>query len=186
MIREIRWAAASLSELAPAIEFPPQPAVDPFCTEWALLEPSIQSIWVNLSTADLEKAAGSRQRFEALLCSQYGYGKSLARELTDGVRDLHNRFNGHWDIVKPCVRRRWPHLGSREIQWLNGTISELAGLVERRYELALGEGRQQVIDFLTRMDFALLVRLFGNGKADQLEEGEAAELLQQRMEDAAS
>jgi len=185
MIREIREVAGSLVAQA-SLEQRRQPQVDPFGTEWDLLEPSVRSIWADLTDADLGKVNGSRQSFEDVLRSRYGYGKSLARELTDGVRDLHDRFNGHWDIVKPCVRRRWGQLGRREIDSLGGTITELAGLIERRYALPPGDGRRQVTEFLNRIDFALLVRLFGNGKGDQMGEGEATLLLQERLEAAAS
>ena len=139
---------------------PTAEAFDPFESEWELLSMSILSIWSDLTTEELAVAAGDRARFEGLLRRRYGYGAALAHQLTNGLQDLHERFNGRWEMVAECIPRHWPEISETEVGRMNGTMGELAGLVERRYALPLGQGRREVATFLDKIDYPLLVRLF--------------------------
>ncbi len=140
-------------------------AADVFQSEWELLQVSILTIWTDLTQGELASIQGDRLRFEGLLKRRYGYGTALAHQLTDGLQDLHERFNGKWDVVRDCVPRHWPEVTRADVQHMSGTIGELAGLVERRYALARGQGRIEVIDFLHQIDYPLLIRLFRAGEA---------------------
>ncbi len=135
-------------------------AANVFQSEWELLRLSILSIWTDLSPRELTGIEGDRIRFEGMLKRRYGYGTALAHELTNGLQDLHERFNGKWDIVRECVPRHWPEVTWADVEHMSGTIGELAGLVERRYALERGRGRLEVIDFLHQIDYPLLLRLF--------------------------
>ena len=178
LIREIRTLIGSLGESVPqgaepltptpteradsAGTAPPIPSdsADPFASEWDLLRVSIASIWSDLSADDLASVQADRVRFEGLLRRRYGYGTALAHQLTTGLLDVHDRFKGRWEVVAECVPRFWPNISATEVRLMNGTIPELAGLIERRYLLARGEGRQQVAEFLDEIDYPTLVRLY--------------------------
>jgi len=51
--------------------------------KWKQLKGEIQSRWGELTDDELDKAAGSREKFEGLLQERYGLTKEQAREQID-------------------------------------------------------------------------------------------------------
>lgn len=135
--------------------------VDRFSTEWPLLEVSVRAIWHDLTEHELNSVRADRIGLEALLRRKYGYGTELAHQLCTGVEELHERFNGQWEVIRECVPQFWSEISARDVANMTGTMSELSGLVARRYAKSSEEARIDVAEFLERIDYRMLVRLFG-------------------------
>ncbi len=161
IIRDIRAVLRLQGPSAAATRLEYTPAVDRFASEWPLLEISVLAIWSDITANELEGIAGDRIALEALLRRKYGYGTELANQLCTGVEELHERFNGQWEVVRECVPQHWAELDARDVATMSGTMSELAGLVARRYSITPEAARAEVSEFLEKIDYRMLVRLFG-------------------------
>lgn len=161
IIREIRAVLRLQGPAAAAEHLEPAAAPDRFETEWPLLEVSIQAIWSDITAEELASVRRDRIALEGLLRRKYGYGIELASQLCTGVEELHERFNGQWEVVRECVPQYWADITDRDVSNMTGTMSELSGLLSRRYGLSGEAARSELASFLEKIDYPTLVRVFG-------------------------
>jgi len=161
IIRDIRSVLRLQGVGGAVIQPEPTPKVDRFATEWPLLEVSVRAIWSDITPDELVAVEQDRDALEALLRKKYGYGPQLAHQLCTGVEELHERFNGQWEVIRECVPQYWSEVAERDVATMAGTMSELAGLVGRRYSMSTEDARAEVAKFLEEIDYRMLVRLFG-------------------------
>lgn len=144
---------------------------DRFASEWPLLVISVRAIWNDLTPQELASVEADRGALESLLMRKYGYGSDLANQLCTGVEELHERFNGQWEVVRECVPKYWSEIYPRDIATMSGTMSDLAGLIGRRYGKNPEEARVDVASFLEKIDYSTLVLLFGGDTARPVPSG---------------
>lgn len=169
IIREIRTLLRLQGPAVAAdrLEQPAEP--DRFSTEWPLLEVSIQAIWSDITADELASVRQDRIALEGLLRRKYGYGVELASQLCTGVEELHERFNGQWEVVRECVPQYWADITERDVANMTGTMTELSGLLSRRYGISAEAARGELASFLEKIDYPMLVRVFGATEHDPTE-----------------
>lgn len=165
IIRDIRSVLKLQGPSAAATRLELRTEVDRFATEWPLIAVSIRAIWNDVTAQELASVKADRSALESLLMKKYGYGSELAHQLCTGVEELHERFNGQWEVVRECVPKYWSEIYPRDVATMSGTMSDLAGLIGRRYGKSSEEARLDVASFLEKIDYSTLVLLFGGGTA---------------------
>lgn len=175
IIREIRDVLRLQGSGAAALHLNQPATVDHFATEWPLLVISIRAIWNDLTVEELAAVEKNRGALERLLQRKYGYGSSLASQLCTGVLELHERFNGQWEVVRACVPRYWSDIKQADVATMSGTMSELAGLVGRRYGMSVDQARMEVAEFLEQIDYGALVQQQGHDDAGSLSDSTSSQ-----------
>lgn len=165
IIRDIRSVLKLQGPSAAATRLELRTEVDRFASEWPLLVVSIRAIWNDLTPQELASVEADRNALESLLMGKYGYGSELANQLCTGVEELHERFNGQWEVVRECVPKYWSEIYPVDVATMSGTMTDLAELIGRRYGRSADEARLDVASFLEKIDYSTLVLLFGAGTA---------------------
>jgi uncharacterized protein YjbJ (UPF0337 family) len=59
---------------------------------------------------------------------------------------------GQWEQLKSRVKQRWGRLSDDQLNQISGYYDELAGLIRERYGYTKEKARQELDEFIARLD----------------------------------
>lgn len=125
--------------------------------KWKQMKGSFREKWGDITDDQYEEAAGKKDKMVGLLQEHYGMSKEKAdiaidnwvskSEDSDTCETIWNQVQGRWTELVGHFKEEYGQTVDDELAESKGRRDVLTGMIQRKYNVSLGEAQEMVDDW---------------------------------------